>query len=164
MESRCSLRVGLQSFGIIYVSLLKCIELRAAELSATYQLLEIIHEIRLYMKFEFDDTKWVMSVVINPLGLLFNHLIDLVHHSQSHMTNWPSDPWDKRRCILVKLIMQISGIGTRCKISLRWIPQKLINEKSKLVLSISKPSPEPLLTQIYVAAWLYKAIINQPMT
>ena len=37
------------------------------------------------------------------------------------------------KSILFKLILQIRSLGTTCEIALRWMPQNLTNEKSKLV-------------------------------
>ena len=53
----------------------------------------------------------------------------------------------------VAIFKLISRIDISCKISLRWMPQDLIDDEWRLVgnksLAENKPGPEPMLTKFY---------------
>ena len=58
-----------------------------------------------------------------------------------------------------KLILVIIGWGISCEIVLRWMSLDLTDDKSTLVqvMAGTKPLPEPMLTQIYVALLCHQA-------
>ena len=74
--------------------------------------------------------------------------------------------------IIFKLIIQNCSLGICCEIELRWMSQSLINESALATLSKvnigsgnglvpgTKPLPEPMLIQIYVAIWYHQTIIS----
>ena len=58
-----------------------------------------------------------------------------------------------------KLILVIIGWGISCEIVLIWMSLDLTDDKSTLVQVMpgTKPLPEPMLTQIYVALLCHQA-------
>ena len=58
-----------------------------------------------------------------------------------------------------KLILEIDGWGISCEIVFKWlsldlrVTDEVIDSGNGLVLSSTKPLPEPMLTQIYATIW-----------
>ena len=51
------------------------------------------------------------------------------------------------------LIIQNGSLCTQCEFALWWTLQNLTDEESRAVPDVTKPLPEQMLTQIYVAIW-----------
>ena len=59
---------------------------------------------------------------------------------------------------MFKLTLVNGGWGISYEIALKWMPLDLTDDKSTLdqvMVWCNMPSPEPILTQIFVAMWRY---------